>query len=227
MAKKKFYAVAVGRVPGVYSSWPEAEAQVKGYPGAKYKGFGSREEAGAWIQDPQSLPLPGKEKKKQQALPEMTGDCIEVYTDGGAINNPGPGGYGVVILDGGERLELTGGYGHTTNNRMELMACIKALEALPARARKVALFSDSSYVVNGITKGWASNWRKRGWIKSDGKEALNPDLWERLLDLVQGLDISFYWVKGHAGHPLNERCDQLAQQSARGSNLIEDTGYDG
>ena len=110
---------------------------------------------------------------------------------------------------------------------MELTACIKAIEALSQTDRPVALFSDSSYVVNGISKGWAGGWRKRGWKKSDGKPAVNPDLWERLLDLTADLNISFHWVKGHAGHPLNERCDELAVQSARGKNLVEDTGYSG
>ncbi len=225
MAKKKFYGVAVGMRPGVYTSWPEAEAQVKGYAGAKYKGFPSRDEAEAWIKDPQPSPAKKKSVKRKWDLPEITGDCIEIYTDGGAINNPGPGGYGVVLIADGKTRELNGGYEHTTNNRMELMACIKGIEALPTRERKVALFSDSSYVVNGISKGWAKGWRKKGWRKSDGQPAMNPDLWEHLLGLIQGLNISFHWVKGHAGHPLNERCDQLAVQSARGKNLEEDLGY--
>ncbi len=108
---------------------------------------------------------------------------------------------------------------------MELMACIKGIGALPTRTETVALFSDSKYVVNGISKGWARGWRKRGWLKSDGKPAVNADLWAKLLDLIEGLIISFHWVKGHAGHPLNERCDRLAVQSARGDNLREDTGY--
>ena len=226
MAKKKFYAVANGREPGVYTSWPEAEAQVKGYGGARYKGFGSRAEAEAWMADPRLSQKKKQGKKKEKySLPESCGDRIEIYTDGGAINNPGPGGYGVVLIADGEARELSGGYLHTTNNRMELMACIKGIEALATREMPVALFSDSSYVVNGVSKGWARGWRKRGWLKSDGKPAVNPDLWERLLDLIQGLDISFHWVKGHAGHPLNERCDQLAVQRARGGDLIADEGY--
>ena len=105
------------------------------------------------------------------------------------------------------------------------MACIKGIEALPVRDKPVALYSDSSYVVNGISKGWAKGWRRRGWLKSDNKPALNSDLWARLLDLVEELDISFHWVKGHAGHPLNERCDQLAVENARKDNLPEDRGY--
>jgi len=229
MAKKKFYAVANGRKPGIYTSWPEAEAQVKGYGGAKYKGFVSRGEAETWMKNPPTQPRKKKMVKKTVNTQPyvMTDDCIEIYTDGGAINNPGPGGYGVVIVADGTMRELSGGYCHTTNNRMELMACIKGIEALIPEKRKVVLFSDSRYVVNGITKGWAKSWRKRSWIKSDGKPAVNPDLWEILLDLTEGLNISFRWLKGHAGHPLNERCDQLAVHSARGDNLVEDTGYSG
>lgn len=227
MAKKKFYAVASGKKTGIYTSWPDAEAQVKGYGGAKYKGFPSRAEAEEWMADPQ-----WGQKKKQQ--PKINAETVqhtpiagrtEIYTDGGAINNPGPGGYGVVILEKGESRELTGGYLHTTNNRMELMACIKGIEALSSRTEPVALFSDSKYVVNGISKGWAKGWRKRGWLKSDGNPAINSDLWAKLLDLIGELTISFHWVKGHAGHPLNERCDQLAVRSARGDDLIVDSGY--
>ena len=230
MAKKKFYAVASGLKPGIYTSWPEAEAQVKGYGGAKFKGFTSRAEAETWMANPPTWQQKKKSVKRKATTyesPVVPGDRIEIYTDGGAINNPGPGGYGVVILAEDTMRELSGGYLHTTNNRMELMACIKGIEALPSRKKKVALFSDSKYVVNGISKGWARGWRKRGWKKSDGKPAVNPDLWGMLLDLIQGLDISFHWVKGHAGHPLNERCDQLAVQSARGEDLVEDSGYKG
>lgn len=228
MAKKKFYAVSSGRKPGIYTSWPEAEAQVKGYAGAKFKGFPSRSEAEAWMDDPQWGQKTKPTKKNLPYEQQLTiTDRIEIYTDGGAINNPGPGGYGAVILVKGEERELSGGYLHTTNNRMELMACIKGIEALPTRRETVVLFSDSKYVVNGISKGWAKGWRKRGWLRSDGDPAVNPDLWEKLLDLIDGLDISFHWVKGHAGHPLNERCDQLAVQSARGDVLEEDFGYGG
>ena len=228
MAKKKFYAVANGRKSGIYASWPEAEAQVKGYGGAKYKGFVSRSEAEAWMENPQWGQKTKPVKKNAVYKQPVPSDAsIEIYTDGGAINNPGPGGYGAVLLIKGEPRELCGGYKHTTNNRMELMACIKGIEALPTRTEAVALFSDSKYVVNGISKGWAQGWRKRGWLKSDGNPAVNSDLWAKLLDLTEGLDISFHWVKGHAGHPLNERCDQLAVQSARGETLQLDSGYKG
>ena len=229
MAKKKFYAIAKGVKPGIYTSWPEAEAQVKGFGGAKFKSFPTRAEAESWIKNPNQVVTRCKTNKqsstKKFTKPKLANNCIEIYTDGGAINNPGPGGYGAVIVIDGNEKELSGGYTHTTNNRMELMACIKGIEALAEINRPVALFSDSSYVVNGISKGWAKGWRKRNWLKSDGQPAINPDLWEKLLDLTKNLKISFHWVKGHAGHPLNERCDKLAVQSARGENLIEDKGY--
>jgi ribonuclease HI len=110
---------------------------------------------------------------------------------------------------------------------MELMGCIVALQKLEQRDKPITLYSDSSYVVNGIVKGWAKNWRKNGWIKSDKKPAVNQDLWEKLLELVEPLAITFKWVKGHAGNPLNERCDELAVASARRSGLPEDVGYKG
>ena len=110
---------------------------------------------------------------------------------------------------------------------MELMGCIVALRELQHRDIKVTLYSDSSYVVNGISKGWAKNWRKNGWIKSDKQPAINSDLWAELLDLVTGLDIAFKWVKGHAGHPMNERCDELAVAAARQEGSPVDKGYRG
>lgn len=230
MATKKFYAVAKGRRPGIYTSWPLAETQVKGFPGARFKGFASRREAEAWLADPAGpsrrrapKPPPARTPSSTDDHPE---DAVIIYTDGGSINNPGPGGYGIVQLYQGERKEISGGYRLTTNNRMELTACIVALRQLPRRDRKVILHSDSSYVVNGISKGWARGWRKRGWIKSDRKPAINPDLWGELLDLVEGLDITFKWVRGHAGNPLNERCDELAVSAARQSGLPPDEGYE-
>ena len=230
MANKKFYAVASGRKPGIYTVWPEAEAQVKGFPQARFKGFATREEAESWIKEAKSGPV--RAVRRPKAMTSLPPDIrresgVEIYTDGGAINNPGPGGYGVVQIHAGERKELTGGYRLTTNNRMELMGCIVALRQLEYKDKPIVIHSDSSYVVNGINKGWARNWRKNGWIKSDKKPALNSDLWAELLDLTRDLDIIFHWVKGHAGNPLNERCDELAVSSARSPGLPIDTGYEG
>ena len=134
---------------------------------------------------------------------------VAIFTDGACSGNPGPGGWGAVLRCDGREKELSGGEAHTTNNRMELTGVIEALSALKYPC-KVTLTTDSKYVVDGITKGWAQGWRKRGWKKSDGKPALNPDLWERLLELIAVHDVEFCWIKGHAGHEENERCDRLA-----------------
>lgn len=134
---------------------------------------------------------------------------VEIFSDGACSGNPGPGGFGAILRCGGREKEISGGEAHTTNNRMELMGVITALEALKFPC-EVRITTDSKYVVDGITKGWAVGWRKRGWKKSDGKPALNPDLWERLLDLLETHKAEFRWIKGHAGHAENERCDRLA-----------------
>ena len=149
---------------------------------------------------------------------------VTIYTDGGALGNPGPGAYGVVLLCSGHRKELSGGFNCTTNNRMELLACITALEALK-RPCRVTLHSDSKYVVDGIEKGWADRWRANGWKRNKKDQAINPDLWGRLLDLCDKHQVTFRWVKGHAGTPENERCDQLVQAKAHESNLPDDENY--
>ncbi len=227
MAKKKFYAVAVGKKAGIYESWPETEFQVKGYPGARFKGFATETEAREWLGCAHSN---GKSVRKRTAqapsTPVLDEGKVVIYTDGGAINNPGPGGYGAILICEGKKREYTGGFRLTTNNRMELMGAIVALRELEVRDRPILLHSDSSYLVNGISKGWAENWRRCGWIKSDRKPAINKDLWAELLDLVQALDIEFKWVKGHAGNPFNERCDELAVTSARSGDLPVDSGYE-
>ena len=134
---------------------------------------------------------------------------VEIYTDGACSGNPGPGGWGVVLRYGSREKELSGGELNTTNNRMELTAAIKGLSALKESCA-VKLVTDSKYVADGITKGWAESWRKNGWRKADKKPALNPDLWEQLLNLLNEHTVNIEWVKGHAGHPENERCDELA-----------------
>ena len=134
---------------------------------------------------------------------------VEIFTDGACSGNPGPGGWGAVLRYNGREKELSGGERDTTNNRMELTAVIKALEQLKEPC-KVMLTTDSKYVSDGVGKGWAVSWQKNGWRKADKKPALNPDLWERLLELLKIHDVTINWVKGHAGHPENERCDELA-----------------
>ena len=134
---------------------------------------------------------------------------VYIFSDGACSGNPGPGGYGVILRCDGREKELSGGEADTTNNRMELSGVIAGLEALKFPC-KVILQTDSRYVVDGIEKGWAKSWQRNNWIKSDKKPALNRDLWERLLELLEQHEVSFVWIKGHAGHEENERCDRLA-----------------
>ncbi|MBQ9115553.1 MAG: ribonuclease HI [Clostridia bacterium] len=137
---------------------------------------------------------------------------IQIYTDGACSGNPGPGGYGAILVWNGRERELSEGFAETTNNKMELMAVIVALEALKEPCI-VTVTSDSKYVVDAITKGWLDSWMSRGWKKADGKPALNADLWERLAVQLRRHKVTFVWVKGHAGHPYNERCDRLAVEA--------------
>lgn len=226
MAKKKFYAVAAGRKTGIFTDWSITEQQVKGFRGAKYKSFATLLEAESWLKNPvQKKATRSKSKKTVIAAQELPDDCIVIYTDGGSINNPGPGGYGIVILDGDNYRELSGGFSLTTNNRMEMMAAIIALGEVNGVDKPVILHSDSSYLVNGINKGWARKWRTNGWLKSDKKPALNRDLWEKLLEIVEDARVTFRWVKGHAGNQYNERCDRLAVTSAKKAGLPKDFGY--
>lgn len=134
---------------------------------------------------------------------------VEIFTDGACSGNPGPGGYGVILRFGEHTKELSGGAPETTNNRMELSGVIAGLSALKESCI-VTLTTDSKYVVDSVTKGWVYGWKKKDWIKSDKKPALNVDLWEQLLPLLEKHRVTFIWVKGHAGHPENERCDELA-----------------
>lgn len=148
---------------------------------------------------------------------------IQIYTDGSCLGNPGPGGYGAVLIYQSHRKELAKGFANTTNNRMELLAAIKALETLKESCQ-VELTTDSQYVKNGINQ-WIKNWKKRGWKTADKKPVKNQDLWQQLDELVQGHQINWHWVKGHSGHPENERCDELARNAASGSDLEPDKGF--
>lgn len=139
---------------------------------------------------------------------------VTIYTDGACSGNPGPGGWGAVLLYGNHRKEISGGEASTTNNRMELTAVIAALSLLKEPCG-VDLYSDSKYVIDALEKGWARGWKKRGWVKSDKKPALNPDLWEQLLVLTDRHQLRYHWVKGHAENPYNNRCDQMAVAESR------------
>ena len=146
---------------------------------------------------------------------------VEIFTDGSAKGNPGPGGYGIVMRFGGKVKELSQGYRLTTNNRMELLAVIVALETMKSTNYPIRICSDSKYVIDSITKGWVFSWEKKGF---KGKK--NPDLWKRYLQIHSKFNIQYVWVKGHAGHPENERCDQLAVQAAESSNQLVDEWFE-
>jgi len=156
----------------------------------------------------------------------MTSDEVTIYSDGACLGNPGRGGYGTVLLAGEHRKELQQGYRLTTNNRMELLGAIVGLESL-SRPCSVALYSDSTYVVNAMSKGWLAGWQKRGWRTSSKQPVKNQDLWQRMVAAVGRHEVSWRWVKGHSGDPENERCDALAVAAANGADLLEDDGFGG
>jgi ribonuclease HI len=252
MAKNKSYAIYKGRKAGIYDEWFGAhggEAQIMGFPGAVYKGFASRGEAEAWL-DKMSAKTDGKHQQelfpsvKKTIVPGKTSrrrskpvtegpahhraiataGSVVIYCDGGCSRNPGPGGYGVVVFEGGGRRELSGGFARTTNNRMELTACITGLEAIE-RTCSIIVYSDSQYVVNGIEKGWARRWQKNGWKRNKDEIAENSDLWSRLLAICEKQTVKFSWVRGHDGNEENERCDALAVEQTQRIDLPPDHGY--
>ena len=146
---------------------------------------------------------------------------ITIYTDGASSGNPGPGGYGTVLLYKQFKKEISAGYRKTTNNRMELLAVIIGLEALKGTGHRVTIYSDSKYVVDAVEKGWLWGWQKKGF-----KNKKNPDLWQRFITVYNKHKVSFKWVKGHDGNPMNELCDQLAVAAAQEPNLLVDEGYE-
>lgn len=236
---KKIYVVAKGRNPGVYKAWTgagQAQEQVQGVAGAKYKSFASPVDAKAWAQTiegvhPSVLDAldgvkgggPGSADEYEDAL--KCGAAV-VFSDGGSQGNPGPGGYGCVVLYGDTRQEFSAGFRQTTNNRMEIMGCIAGLEAMrDADAPKILVVSDSRYVVDAMMQGWAKRWRARQWMRNETEPAKNSDLWERLLDFCEGENVTFRWVKGHAGSSENERCHDLAVEAAVEDDLPLDPGF--
>lgn len=234
--QKKFYAVRSGRRTGIFKSWDECRAQVDGFPGARYKGFPTEEEARRWLQEPQPLqalfeggepgalpsaavrraarPRAPRQATDSAPAPALPGDVCHVYTDGSCLRNPnGPGGWAVCIVEANAAMQtLSGGHPSTTNNRMEMTAAIEALRHIP-KNRPLQLATDSQYLKNGITK-WIYSWKKRGWKKADGSPVLNRDLWQELDALIVGRSITFQWLKGHASHKYNEICDTLAKKEA-------------
>ena len=147
---------------------------------------------------------------------------VKIYTDGACSGNPGPGGYGVVLLYGEHKKELSGAYDNTTNNRMEIIAAIKGLESLKERCQ-VTVYSDSQYLVNAITKGWVKKWQANNWMRNKTEPAKNVDLWIRLLELLEKHQVEWVWVKGHADNELNNRCDELAVKAIKEQSHQIDT----
>ena len=238
--KKKYYAVVKGRCAGIYDEWfgdGGAEKQISGVAGAIYKSFDSRAEAQAWFerlsQSCAKNPVPAAPEPTSTSRKTSSGDQppakavpdVRIYTDGACIRNPGPGGYGVVLIYDEHRKELSGGFRRTTNNRMEIMAAIVGLKALKKRCC-VTIYSDSRYLVNAMTKGWARRWQANGWKRYQDEPALNADLWEQMLELCSRHDTNFVWVRGHAGHAENERCDRLAVLAAQNGDLQPDKNYE-
>lgn len=148
---------------------------------------------------------------------------VKLYTDGACSGNPGPGGYGAILVYNGHRKEISGGYRETTNNRMEILAVIRGLEMLRTKC-KVTVYSDSKYVVDAMSLGWVKRWEKNNWKRNKKDPALNVDLWKRMLELTDQNEVEFKWVKGHSGHLENERCDQLATEALKRPDLETDPG---
>lgn len=222
--KKKVYAVRNGRKTGLFMSWDDCKKQVDAFPGARYKSFTDADEAWKWLNGED---VPSVRKPTRSRTPAMKSIVAErplaadedqdfvIYTDGSCLRNPdGPGGWAVVARNvaTGEVTELSDGHPSTTNNRMELQAAIMALRFAP-EGTKVALYTDSQYLKNGITK-WMVNWKRRGWKKADGQPVLNQGQWMELDKLYHSHTVTFHWVKGHVGVAFNERCDQLAKAEA-------------
>ena len=156
-------------------------------------------------------------------MPESSIKKVKIYTDGSSRGNPGPGGYGVVLMHGDYHRELSQGFVRTTNNRMEILAAVTGLEALKYPC-EVTVFSDSKYLVNAMSQGWIQAWKKRGWKRKDGL-LKNADLWRRMDQAVRGHKIHWRWVKGHNGNKINERCDRLATKAADSENRKVDAGF--
>jgi ribonuclease HI len=151
-------------------------------------------------------------------------ELVTLYTDGACLGNPGPGGWGALLLMGDARKELSGGYKLTTNNRMEVLAAIEGLASLK-RPCRVELYTDSKYLRDAVEKNWLKSWLRNGWLTAAKKPVKNQDLWERLLVLLSTHKVTLHWVPGHSGHPHNERCDALARAAAQTRNLPVDAGF--
>jgi len=246
-----FYAVKKGRAPGIYKTWVECEAQVKGFAGAIFKGFRSRAEAKKFIEQASGEPPPRATRTERIKLPvsrraaalakeraaisrsarndqDAQSDAVNrviIYTDGSSVGNPGPGGYAAVLLNGGSRQEVSGGFRLTTNNRMEMTAALAGLGLLKRRSA-VTIYTDSKYLRDALTNGWVARWLKNGWRTRADTSVANKDLWLQLWEQTQKHDVKFEWVRGHAGNVENERCDELATSMSARDDLPPDAGYE-
>ena len=220
--QKKIYAVRRGRTTGLFLSWADCKKQVDGFPGARFKSFTDATEAWKWLNGeettaPKRTGAPKKSRQtaktaapSQPLRPDEEQDFV-IYTDGSCLRNPdGPGGWAVVACNvaTGEVTELCDGNPSTTNNRMELLGAITALQSLHEPCQ-VSLYTDSQYLANAINLGWLRGWKQKGWRRKDG-ELKNVDLWQTLDGLLQTHKVQFFWVKGHADNVYNNRCDALA-----------------
>ena len=225
MPKKEFvaYAVRARRKSGIFKTWEECFRQVNGYPNAVYKAFYSLAEAEAFLKaGDHSEPA----ETSRLVSDKLTGlRKVFIYTDGATIGNPGPGGYGIVMIYGKHRKEFMGGFRLTTNNRMELMAALVGLGMLKSKC-SVTIYTDSQYLADSISRGWAKRWRANGWKTKEGKQVSNVDMWQQLLEQCDKHIVTFEWIRGHAGNPENERCDYLAMQLASSRGLPADAGYE-
>jgi ribonuclease HI len=240
--KKQYYVVVYGRNPGIYTQWSgvgQAAEQVEGFDCAIYKGFYTREEVLNWLREfetddiirfaPELIEYLF-ESYSSPTLAEtikelLRSEIVILFTDGSANSSTGAGGYGVILKYKKSMKELSGGFRRTTNNRMEIMACIEGLRALKKRS-DVVVFSDSKYVVDTMSKGWAEKWQSQNWMRNNKERAENPDLWSELLELCNQHNVEFHWVKGHNGTKENERCDHLALEAAQKQNLPADKGFE-
>lgn len=228
--KQKYYAVRKGRQPGIYQDWNSCKVQVDGFAGAQYKSFSTREDAAQYMagQAPAGSAAGTKAPREPSISEPIPAGHVVIYADGACSGNPGRGGYGTVVLLGDQRQELSAGFQRTTNNRMEILGCIAGLDAVEEPS-DIIIYSDSRYVVDAITKGWAETWRGRDWnrkVEGELVPASNADLWARMLGLCEWHRVKFRWVRGHDGNIENERCDVLARAAAASDNLAVDTFYE-
>jgi len=238
--KKQYYAVVHGRNPGIYNKWfgeDGAADQVENFPEALYKGFYTKEEAIQWLRELGQETLltyaPGLLELIESSIHLKTidiydellkADRVVIHTDGCALGNPGTGGFATILRFKDRKKEISGGFEETTNNRMELIACIEGLKALKQKCSAV-VFSDSKYLVDAMANGWALKWRANRWMKDRSHKVSNADLWAKLLELCEQHEVEFRWVRGHNLDKTNERCDFLAKLAAKKPNLNADEGF--